>query len=222
MTFRRSLRMIAKRWWLLVLGGVVFAALAFVVAAQRKDHYVADTSLTLGDVVVQANPYGQGIVINPATPRFTSDWTTDGFYDARAANTTAAALGGSPSASSILANITAIPVSTTAVKLTYDGASNQAKAIEVLRRYATALINNRVKQQEAQLAQAHVSLENQIASAPPGTSIHRLKRNAAQVLQQQGTLPSTFATGFESDPTGHAVQVSAGGPPAALIVVGGF
>src|SRR5436190_14813202 len=156
MTFRRSLRMIAKRWWLLVLGGVVVAVLAFVVAGQRKPHYVAQTTLTLGDIVVQANPYGQGIVVNSATPRFTSDWTTDSFFSSNAAGRASEAVGGSPSASSILAHLVATPVSTTGVKLSYTGGSNEAKSIDVLRRYSTALINDRVKQQLAQLAQAHV------------------------------------------------------------------
>ena len=36
LTFRRSLRLIFKRWWLLLLGGVLFAALAFLVAGQKE------------------------------------------------------------------------------------------------------------------------------------------------------------------------------------------
>ena len=45
LTFRRSLRLIFKRWWLMLLGGVLFAALAFIVAGQKKAHYVATTDL---------------------------------------------------------------------------------------------------------------------------------------------------------------------------------
>ena len=66
MTFRRSLRMIAKRWWLLALGGVVFAALAFVVAGQKQPHYVATTTLTLNDQTVGPNEFGPGLQLNDA------------------------------------------------------------------------------------------------------------------------------------------------------------
>ena len=50
LTFRRSLRLISKRWWLLLLGGVLFAALAFLVAGQKKPHYVASADLGINDV----------------------------------------------------------------------------------------------------------------------------------------------------------------------------
>ena len=50
LTFRRSLRLISKRWWLLLLGGVLFAALAFFVAGQKKAHYVATADLGINDV----------------------------------------------------------------------------------------------------------------------------------------------------------------------------
>jgi len=49
LTFRRSLRLISQRWWLLLLGGVLFAALAFFVAGQRKPHYVATADLNIND-----------------------------------------------------------------------------------------------------------------------------------------------------------------------------
>ena len=50
LTFRRSLRLISKRWWLLLLGGVLFAGLAFVVASGKKPHYVATADLAINDV----------------------------------------------------------------------------------------------------------------------------------------------------------------------------
>ena len=68
MTFRRSLRMIAKRWWLLLLGGVVVAALAFVVAGRQHPHYVASTNLTLNDQTLGPNEFGPGLQLNDALP----------------------------------------------------------------------------------------------------------------------------------------------------------
>ena len=59
LTFRRSLRLIFKRWWLLLLGGVLFAALAFLVAGQKKAHYVASADLGITDVT--AVPLGAAL-----------------------------------------------------------------------------------------------------------------------------------------------------------------
>jgi uncharacterized protein involved in exopolysaccharide biosynthesis len=60
LTFRRSLRLIAKRWWLLLLGGVLFAALAFIVAGQKKAHYVASADLGITDVTAIPLGYRPG------------------------------------------------------------------------------------------------------------------------------------------------------------------
>ena len=60
LTFRRSLRLIFQRWWLLLLGGVLFAGLAFVVAGQRKAHYVASADLGINDVTAVPRTDGPG------------------------------------------------------------------------------------------------------------------------------------------------------------------
>jgi capsular polysaccharide biosynthesis protein len=222
LTFRRSLRLIGKRWWLLVVGGVVFAALAFLVTGSKKSSYVATTILTINDVTVQANPYGQGVVVNSANPKFTTDWTTNSFVSPSAADKVSSALGGSPSSSAILSHLVVTPLSTTNVELDYTGNANRTATIDVLRRYATALINARVAQELAELSQTHVSLENQLANSPRGAALKTLRNDAAAVLEQQGTLQSTFATGFEADPSGHASKSAVSGPPTALVVFGGF
>ncbi|HET7428098.1 MAG TPA: hypothetical protein VFJ66_01500 [Gaiellales bacterium] len=222
MTFRRSLRMIAKRWWLVLVGGVVVALLAFAVTATRSSSYVATTVLTLNDVGVQPNPYGQGIVVASTLPKFPTDWQTDGFYNQGAAQKASELLGGQPSATDILSGLTVAPLTNSTVRLDYQGSSNKGATIDVLRKYSTALINARVKQELAQLAQSENALQTQIQNSPPGAALKTLRSDAALILQQQGTLASTFTTGFESNPTGTANKTSPGGPPRIIVLIGGF
>jgi Mrp family chromosome partitioning ATPase len=222
MTFRRSLRMIAKRWWLVLVGGVVVALLAFAVTATRSSSYVATTVLTLNDVGIQPNPYGQGIVVASTLPKFPSDWLTDGFYNEAAAQKASGLLGGHPSSADILSHLTVTPLTNSTVRLDYQGSSNHGATIDVLRKYSTALINARVKQELAQLAQAENALQNQIPNHPPGAALKTLRADAALILQQQGTLASTFNTGFESNPTGTAHKMTPGGPPPIILLIGGF
>ena len=221
LTFRRSLRLIAKRWWLLLLGGVIVAAAAFALVSLKKQTWTATTTLTVNDVAVQANPYKQGFLVVTTNPKFASDWLTDSFYDETAAQKASDALGGHPSPSAILSHITVTPLTVSTVGLSYTG-SSEASAIEVLRRYATALINGRVRQEQIALGSAHASLENQITNAQPGTAVHPLKLEAASILTTQTNLPSTFATGFEANPEGTAQKSGSSGPPLIVAVVGGF
>src|SRR5437763_3940418 len=117
MTFRRSLRMIAKRWWLLVLGGVVFGALAFVIAGQRKPHYVITSVLNVNDVTVVPKAVGFGIQTNPQ--KFPDAWVVQDFQSYKVASAVSAAVGGHPSASQILNGLSLTGLSDTAVALQY-------------------------------------------------------------------------------------------------------
>ena len=85
LTFRRSLRLISKRWWLLLLGGVLFAALAFLVVGQKKAHYVASADLGINDVTAVPLGWrpGYGLVSN--NPKYYGDWSPDDFVNPVAA-----------------------------------------------------------------------------------------------------------------------------------------
>jgi capsular polysaccharide biosynthesis protein len=221
LTFRRSLRLIAKRWWLLLLGGVIVAAAAVALLSLKKQTWTATTTLTVNDVAVQANPYKQGLIVVTTNPKFASDWLTDSFYDAGAAQTASDALRGHPAPSAILSHITVTPLTISTLQMSYT-ANSEASAVDVLRRYATALINGRVKAEQVALGQAHVSLENQITNAEPGTATKPLKHEAASILTTQTNLPSTFSTGFESDPSGSPTKSGSSGPPLIIGVIGGL
>ncbi|HET9614416.1 MAG TPA: hypothetical protein VFP22_06365, partial [Candidatus Limnocylindrales bacterium] len=94
LTFRRSMRMIAKRWWLLLVGGVVVAAAAFVLVGHKPSHYQTSTILTLNDVTVAPSQFGPGITLAPANPKFSADWQPSGFLSEHAAQVASQAAGG--------------------------------------------------------------------------------------------------------------------------------
>jgi hypothetical protein len=219
LTFRRSLRLISKRWWLLVVGGVVFAALAFVVAGQKKTHYVATTKLTLADVAVQPNQFGPGLTLAPANPRFPTDWATEDFITTRAADAASSVLGGHPTPNQIVAGLTMTPLSINQVELDYAGGTNQAEVIDVLRRYASALISERTKDEQTSVRDAVFSYQQSFGSHPIPLKI---QQNIAAVGNKQVTIPLGYRTGFEANPNGTATAVPAGGPPAVVVIVGGF
>ncbi len=57
LTFRRSMRLILQRWWLVLLCGVGFAALAFGVTGFQKGHYTATNVLSVSDYQIVNDQY---------------------------------------------------------------------------------------------------------------------------------------------------------------------
>jgi hypothetical protein len=216
LTFRRSLRLISKRWWMMVAGGLVFAVLAFLVASNKNGHYVTSTNLTLYDQTVAPAQTGPGLELTPANPKFTADWTTANFLSENAAAAASSAVGGHPSASQILTSLTVTPLSTSQVQLTYTGSGDQAKDLTVLKTYAQSFINHRVKAEQQSISDAINSYNTQ-PNLPGAT-----RRELAHVANQLAAVPSGFRTGFESTPNGSVSKVGAGGPPAIVVLFGGL
>jgi hypothetical protein len=216
MTFRRSLRMIAKRWWLLLVGGVVVAALAFLVAGQRSAHYIATTTLTLNDQTVGPADFGPGLQLNDALPKFTDDWTLADFVSRPAATAASSRLNGNPSASRIISGLNMTPLSTTRVQLTYTGGSDEAQTITALRDYATAFINQRVLAEQKQIQVGLNAYAGQ-ANVPSKT-----QKNLAAIANKVPLIAAGFQTGFEANPNGSAAKVPAGGPPLVVVILSGF
>ena len=215
MTFRRSLRAIAKRWWLLVLGGVAVAALAFVVAGNKHAHWVATTTLTLNDQTIGPNEFGPGLQLNDALPRFVDDWTLADFQSRPAALATSRKMGGNPSATRILNGLTMVPTGLTRVQLSFTGGSNEQQTITALREYSTAFINQRVTAEQKQIQDALNAYSGQ-------TLPSKTEKNLAHIANQLPGIPAGFQTGFEALPQGSAAEIPPGGPPVALIILGGF
>lgn len=213
LTFRRSLRLISQRWWLLLLGGVLFAALAFFVAGQRKAHYVATTDLSISDVATAPRTDGPGYQLVPNNPKFYGDWSPDDFVNPVAAAAASRQLRGSPSGNQLVANLTMKPLTTSSVRLVYAGGSNPAETIAVLKAYTTVLLQLRgIREATAILGQS-----NQLSKVTPQTprlvANEAALRKSADQLKGGGNFTSTFAP---------VQRVAAGGPPTILAVVGGF
>src|SRR3954453_9354473 len=124
MTFRRALRMIAKRWWLPLLGGVAVTALALVIAMQRKPHYVLTSTLSASDIVVQPKNGHPGFDVLLSPQKFPDSWVVQDFQSYKAASEASQAVGGPPSPAQILNSLTLTGLTGTTVSLKYTGGSD--------------------------------------------------------------------------------------------------
>ncbi len=215
LTFRRSLRLIFKRWWLMLLGGVLFAAVAFIVAGQNKPHYVATTDLSISDIYVQSKDSGVGYFVFANNPKFPEDWLPDDFVNSAAANSASQVLHGSPSGNQILANVAMTPLDTSSVRLSYSGSSPD-QAVSVLNHYTTAVINQRLNRESGFITSALQSLTN---LTPQTKAVVKNEASLKAHLQQ---LPGHFTSTFDSGKPIPVSKVAAGGPPVPITVLGGF
>jgi hypothetical protein len=215
LTFRRSLRLIGKRWWLLLLGGVLFAALAFVVAGQKKAHYVASADLGINDVTAVPRIDGPGYALASNNPKYYGDWSPDDFVNPVAAAAASNKLGGSPGSDQLVANLTMTPLTTNSVRLDYVGGSNPVETVAVLHAYTTALLNQRVNREQTAIQ----AVVNQLQQ---GNQTPRLVANEGTLRTGLAQVPGNFTSSFDSGRTVKPQRVAAGGPPAILAVLGGF
>ena len=72
------MRLILQRWWLVLLCGLGFAALAFGVTGFQKGHYTATTRLTVNDYTVGTGRLRQPVSVVPI-PSSADAWVTAGF-----------------------------------------------------------------------------------------------------------------------------------------------
>jgi Mrp family chromosome partitioning ATPase len=215
LTFRRSLRLISKRWWLLLLGGVLFAGLAFVVASGKKPHYVATADLTINDVTPVPIGFHSGYQVIADNPKFFDSWSTDDFISQNYAAKASRLLGGSPSAGQIFANMVMTPLTTSNVQLTYTGGSNEDDTVNALKTYTNVVLTQRERREATALQQAVNQLQ-QLTQTP------RLQANESTLQKNLQQLPGNFSSSFSSGGTVQAQEVAAGGPPTILAVIGGF
>jgi hypothetical protein len=216
LTFRRSLRLIFKRWWLLLLGGVLFAALAFLVAGQKKAHYVATADLGINDVTAVPLGFRPGYQILSNNPKYYGDWSPDDFVNPVAAAAASKNLGDSPSGGQLVANLTMTPLTTNSVRLVYAGGSNPNETNAVLQAYTTVLLNQRRSREQAAIQ----AVINQLATVTPQTP--RLITNEKGLQKGLQQVKGNFTSSFDSGNSLPLQRVAAGGPPTILAVLGGF
>src|SRR6476646_3006718 len=200
----------------MLLGGVLFAALAFLVVGQKKAHYVASADLGINDVTAVPLGYraGYGLVSN--NPKYYGDWSPDDFVNPVAAAVASKNLGGSPTSDQIVANLTMTPLTTNSVRLDYAGGSNSGETVAVLQAYTKAVLHQRAIREEGAIQ----AVINQLGLIVPQTA--RLKTNEAALQKGLQQVPGNFTSNFSSGETVPVQRVAAGGPPTILAVVGGF
>ena len=151
LTFRRSMRLILQRWWLVLLCGAGFAALAFGVTGFQKGHYTATTKLTINDYAIAPDGAGNPIaVLN--NPKFGDSWVTQDFVSSSAAKK-AVDLSGSSclTPSALLSNLTVTGLSTSNVQLDLVGCSSQTATTDILDKYAQVLLIQRSQGERSQM-----------------------------------------------------------------------
>ena len=81
LTFRRSVRLILQRWWLVLLCGAGFAALAFGLTGFQKGHYTATNVLSVPVTALLATA-GGGYAVQEAQARHRVIPVTAGLFAA--------------------------------------------------------------------------------------------------------------------------------------------
>jgi Mrp family chromosome partitioning ATPase len=226
LTFRRSLRMIAKRWWLLAICGLLVGGAAFFVVHSKKAKYQAAVNITVKDFAVSPKLGTPSYVIVPANPNFPDQWVPSDFITQQAAATTSRNLGGSPSASEIINSLLMTGLTNTKVELQYTSPASAAEALSVLHQYTTVLISQRVNATQTAIATA-VSNLNQLAQRlncnEQCPQARKILRNATTLTALQSTIPGDYSSGFDSSQVQpQATAIPPGGPPALLAGAGGF
>jgi Mrp family chromosome partitioning ATPase/capsular polysaccharide biosynthesis protein len=185
LTFRRSVRLILQRWWLVLLCGLGFAALAFGVTGFQKGHYTASTRLTISDYTVAPDGQGNPIaVLNQ--PKFADSWVTEDFLSITAAQR-AIDLSGSSclTPSTLLSGLTVTGLNVSTVQLDLLGCSSQSDTANTLDKYAQVLLSQRSTLERTQL-QATI---NAIGSGAISIKSESKKNNSiANLTKAIGTL----------------------------------
>jgi Mrp family chromosome partitioning ATPase/capsular polysaccharide biosynthesis protein len=214
LTFRRSLRLIFQRWWFVLLCGVGVAALAFGIVGTQKDKYDATTVVTINDLKLSTNNSGL-TVLQPVERRSASEWIQQDVLSAPIAQAASKKLGGNPTAAALLANLTMTPFSGARVQLRYSGASDEKRASDVLRAYASALIADRVDNLTKEINDA-LARETPTDPSKAGAA---LAGSISALTNARSTVPGNFS--FNPDPPGTA-KVKSSLPAGPLAAGGGL
>jgi hypothetical protein len=218
--------MIAKRWWLLAICGVLVGGVAFVIVHSKKPTHQIATKITLKDFVLAPSTGPGGYALLPVQVNFADQWVSSDFITSQAAITTSRNLGGSPSPGQIMNGLLMTGLTPTTVELQYTTGSSSAEAQSVLRQYTTVLISQRIDSLQTAMSNAQDVLQTKInnlncnAKCPEALKI---AKNQARLASLQGTVPGDYSSTFDSTKAPPQVEtIAPSGPPAALAGIGGF
>jgi hypothetical protein len=222
LTFRRSVRLILQRWWLVLLCGAGFAALAFGVTGFQKGHYTATNILTVNDYTIVNDQYTSKLELVQSNPKFADGWVTQDFVNAAAAQQAVKLLGSTScvTPTSLLNGLTVTGLSTSTLQLDMVGCSNQTETAAALDKYSQVLLTQRSGRERKQIADTINRIQSgQILSGSPDKAgtISRLKLGLTSlIVDASGNGPSVAHT----DPTTTFTKAS--GPKGIIAGAGGL
>jgi Mrp family chromosome partitioning ATPase/capsular polysaccharide biosynthesis protein len=225
LTFQRSLRLIRKRWWLLVICGVLVGGAAFYIVHSKKPHFVVVATLTINDYTPALQTDGPGYQMLSTNPNFPDQWASGDIVTSEAAITTSRNLGGSPSASEIMNGLVMTPRTDNTVSLQYTGGGDGREVVNVLHQYVTVLLSQRTAAARAAISTAIGADRNSVTvlNCPTCKESENLVQNESFLASKARALPGNYSSNFDSPSTMPQAQlVPPGGPPAILAGVGGF
>ncbi|MDX6549291.1 MAG: tyrosine-protein kinase [Gaiellales bacterium] len=223
LTFRRSVRLILQRWWLVLLCGLGFAALAFGVTGFQKGHYTATTKLTITDYTVITDQFTGLPSAVQNNPKFGDSWVTQDFVSTAAAQKAMGLAGTSScmSPSALVSGLTVTGLTTSTVQLDLVGCSSQSDTANTLDKYAQVLLSQRSLQERSQLAatvnaigQGQIDIKS--VSDRNNTVAKLTKTIGTLIVDSHGNGPSDWHT----VPTTAFVKSSA--PKGIIALIGGL
>ena len=222
LTFRRSVRLILHRWWLVLLCGAGFAALAFGLTGFQKGHYTATNVLSVSDYAVVNDQYTSKLELVSSNPKFADGWVTQDFVNAAAAQQAVKLLGSTScvTPSSLINGLTVTGLTTSSLQLDLVGCSSQTETAAALDKYSKVLLTQRSARERAQIADTINRIQSgELLQGSPDKdgTLARLKIGLASLqVDSTGNGPS-FA---HTDATTTFTKAS--GPKGVVAGVGGL
>ena len=222
LTFRRSLRLILQRWWLVLLCGIGVAALAFGLTGFQKGHYTATTKLTVNDYTVTTDITGNPTPL-ATNPKFGDSWVPQDFISNSAADAAVKQVGSSClSSSGLIGGLTATGLTQSTVQLDLTGCSSQSATKALLAAYAKNFLDQRSAQEVTQFQDANTAIVQGTYSIPDAATrknVQRALSKEEQYLHDATTNGFGSAFGYTSPFTTFA---KASGPKGIIASVGGL
>jgi hypothetical protein len=223
LTFRRSVRLILQRWWLVLLCGLGFAALAFGVTGFQKGHYTATTRLTVNDYAVGTDQFSGNLVSLYQAPKFPDGWVTQDFVDVSAAREAIDKVDGAScvTPNGMVNGLTVTGLTTSTLQLDLVGCSDQAKTAAILDRYAQIILTQRSHEERVTFQAAINNVNNGSIPIPSDKVRSDTVNQLTKTLSYLAVQPDGNGPAFQhTDATTTFSKAS--GPKGIVAGVGGL
>ena len=201
------MRMLAARWWVVLICTVLVTVLGVSLANKRLSTATASARVHEQDTSVAFSAQS-GLPQASTDSRSVNELTRGDFVDPQVAAAAAAKLGGGLTGSGLSGALGFTPLNGTDVELTYSGGGSTAEAGRRLKAYVDTLISTRIATQRQQLQRAAAKLNGQ-GGPPVAAAITRLQAAANGLDQQIFQVGSITSSKSRSIPSSAIVAGSA-------------